>query len=145
MASVRSQIVDSLIEKLKDIDGTTGYRTKIAAKNVKKGIAFWDAITDYPSIYVAPGHEVREYHPGEFKWAFLLIAIRVFVKEDDPQDRLELLISDIETIIDANNELVFDTSKSTVELRILSIDTDEGLLKPYGAAEIQVQVRYEVP
>ena len=144
MSSARSQVVDSLITELKKINGRSPYKTTVY-KNVYKGIEFWDSINDFPAIYVAPGFETREYLPGDFKWAFLIISIRVFVKESDPQARLEKVISDIETVIDANNDLVFDTTNSTVDIRILSIDTDEGLLTPFGAGEIKIQVRYEVP
>jgi len=143
MSNARSQIVDSLITKLKLINGKSPYKTTVYG-NVHKGVEFWDSINDYPSIYVAPGFETREYHPGEFKWGFLIITLRVFVKESDPQARLEKVISDIETVVDANNDLVFDKTNASVDIRILSIDTDEGLLTPYGAGEVKLEVRYEV-
>ena len=141
--TARSRIVDALITKFKDISVKNGYNTNIY-KNVYKGIKFWDAITDFPAVYIAAGPETREYLPGEFKWAFLNITARIFVKEDDPQARLELIIEDIETVLDANNSLVYDTGKETVEISILSITTDEGILTPYGAAEIIFQIRYDL-
>ena len=144
MSSARSQIVDSLITELKNINGRSPYKTTVH-KNVYKGVEFWDSINDFPAIYVSPGFEAREYLPGDFKWAFLTVNLRVFVKESDPQARLEKVISDIETVVDANNDLAFDTNNSSVDIRILSIDTDEGLLTPFGAGEIKLEVRYEVP
>lgn len=141
--TARSQITDALITKLKLIDGKTVYNTNIFG-NVYKGIKFWDSINDYPAIYIAAGAETREYLPGDFKWAYLNITARIFVKEDDPQSRLEKILEDFETVLDANNNLVYDTNKETVDIRILSIQTDEGILSPYGAGELLFQVRYDL-
>lgn len=141
--TARSKITDALIAKLKLINGKSPYNTNVH-KNVFKGISFWDSINDYPSIYVAPGLEQREYLPGDFKWGFLHLTIRVFVKEEDPQARLEKILEDIETVLDANNNLLYDTGKEIVEIRILSIQTDEGILTPYGAGEIFIQIRYDL-
>lgn len=141
--TARSKITDALVTKLKLINGKTPYTTNIFG-NVYKGIAFWDSINDYPSIYLSIGMETREYHPGDFKWGFLNITARVFVKETDPQARLEKVLEDIETVLDANNNVEYDTGKEIVEIRILSIQTDEGILSPYGAGEILFQVRYDL-
>ena len=142
--SARSKIVDALIVELKKINGLTPYQTNIYNK-VKKGISFWDDVNDYPSLFVAVGSETREYLPGDFfKWGYLNITVRCFVKEDDPQARLEQIIQDIEYTIDNNLCLTYDTGKITTDIRILSIMTDEGLLDPWGSGEVLLQVRYEV-
>jgi len=141
--TARSKITDALITELKKINGKTIYSTNIF-NNVFKGIKFWDSINDYPAVYIAAGSETREYLPGDFKWGYINITARVFVKEEDPQARLEKILEDIETVLDLNNNLSYDSGQQIVEIRILSIQTDEGILTPYGAGEILFQVRYDL-
>ena len=95
---------------------------------------------------MSPGNEQREYLPGDFKWGFLNISVKVYVRsEDESQEQLEALLADIETFVDANRVLKYnvdDPSLETTEILIQSITTDEGLLAPYGVGEINLEVRY---
>lgn len=144
MSSKRNAIVNALSEKLLEIDGTGAYTTNLY-NNVYPKLRFWDEVNDFPSIYIVAGTETREYLPSNFIWGFLNVSIKVYVKnEDDAQQDLELLLADIETCIDANRVLVYDTTSGseTTEILVQSIVTDEGLLVPYGVGEINVQVRY---
>lgn len=144
--SVRTSIVTALAEKLKLIDGTGSFNTNIF-NNAYPKLKFWDEVSDFPSIYMSPGTETREYLPGGFKWGFLNIALRAYVKSEDPAQDLEVLLEDIERIIDTNRTLVYDTQipgAQTVEILINSIVTDEGLLEPYGVGEINITVQYPV-
>ena len=143
--SARSSIVNALVEKLKLIDGTGTYQTNIYGNAYAK-LKFWDEIQDFPSIYVVPGSESREYLPSDFTWGYLNISLKVYVKDEDPQQQLEYLLEDIENTIDANRVLVYNTTTNaqTTEILISSIVTDEGLLVPYGVGEINLQVRYQV-
>jgi hypothetical protein len=108
---------------------------------------FWDEVNDFPCIYVVPSSESREYLPGDFKWGYLNISLKAYVKSEEPVQELENLLEDIETIVDANRVLVYDATTAgaeTTEILITSIVTDEGLLVPYGVGEINLQVRYQV-
>ena len=141
--SRRQSIAKALTEKLKDIDGSPGYNTNIFG-NAYPTLKFWDQVADFPSIYLTTGTEVREYHPGDFTWAFLGISIKVYTRGENPQEELENLLEDIEKIIHDNRVLVYDSVNNyeTTEILIQSITTDEGLLEPYGVGEINLQVRY---
>lgn len=143
--SKRRSILKALSEKLKDIDGTQ-YTSNIFANAYPK-LKFWDEVQDFPSIYMSPGSEQREYLPGDFKWAFLGISLKVYCKGEESQDQLEQLLEDIESVIDANRVLVYDTVNNyeTTEILVVSITTDEGLLAPYAVGEINLQVRYALP
>jgi hypothetical protein len=143
--SKRTSIVNAIAQKLKLINGTGPYKTNLFGNSYAK-LKFWDEVNDFPSVYITPGTEIREYHPSQFTWAFLNVAIKVYCKGDDAQDQLEDLLSDIETVIDANRRLVYDSQASyeTTEILINSITTDEGLLFPYAIGEITLQVRYEL-
>lgn len=143
--SKRSSIVKALSEKFKEIDGTGPYQSNIFSNSYPK-LKFWDEVQDFPCIYMSPGNEQREYLPGDFKWGFLNISVKVYVRsEDESQEQLEALLADIETCVDANRVLKYnvdDPNLETTEILIQSITTDEGLLAPYGVGEINLEVRY---
>jgi hypothetical protein len=143
--SSRSSITKALVEVLKQIDGTGTYQTNLF-NNVGDRLKFWDELTDFPHICVVPGSEAREYLPGDFKWGYLNISLKLYTKGEDPLAELEKLLEDVEITIDNNRVLTYDvvTNARTTEILISSIVTDEGLLAPYGVGEINLQVRYQV-
>lgn len=142
----RTQIVSALAEKFKIIDGTAPYITDLKNQSFAK-LKFWDEINDFPGVYLTPGTELREYHPADFAWGMLGVCVKVYCKgEDNSQEQLEQLLADLETCIDANRQLVYDSTNAytTTEILIDSITTDEGLLAPYAVGEINLQVRYQI-
>lgn len=143
--SRRTSIITALAEKLKLIDGNTPYTSNIYGNSFPK-LKFWDEVQDFPSIYMSPGSEVREYLPSDFTWGFLNISLKLYCKGDNSQEQLEALLEDVERVVDSNRQLVYDTSKNweTTEILITSITTDEGLLDPYAVGEINLQVRYQI-
>jgi hypothetical protein len=144
--SRRTSIVKALAERLKTIDGTPPYVTNLQGLSFAK-LKFWDEINDFPSVYLSPGTELREYHPADFAWGMLGVCVKVYCKsEDTAQEQLEQLLEDLERCIDANRRLVYDTDNNyeTTEILIDSITTDEGLLAPYAVGEINLQVRYQI-
>jgi hypothetical protein len=140
----RTSIVTALAEKFKVINGAAPYNSDLFENSYPK-LKFWDEVQDFPSVYLVAGTETRQYHPGDFVWCFLNISVKVYVKDESyPQEELEDVLNDLETVINDNRVLVYDTTSnlSTTEILIQSITTDEGLLAPYGVGEINLQVRY---
>lgn len=143
--SRRTSIINALVEKLKGIDGSEGYKSNIFG-NAFPYLKFWDETNDWPSIYVVAGSESREYHPANFTWGFLNLTLKIYTKGEDSQQLLEDLLEDVENVIDANRVLTYDVSKGyeTTEILVMSIVTDEGLLNPYAIGEMTIQVRYQM-
>ncbi len=144
--SVRTIIATALAEKLKLIDGTGTYKTNIYGNAYPK-LKFWDECNNFPSIYMSTGSETRDYLPGNFKWGFLGISLKLYVKGEDPATELENLLEDVEKVIDSNRTLVYNGTTpgaQTTEILINSIVTDEGLLEPYGVGEVNITVQYPV-
>ena len=140
----RSQILDALVTKFKDIDGTGDYRTDIADQ-VFPAMKFWDEISTYPAVHLSAGTETREYYGSNNRWRFLTITIRAYVNQEDPGEALCLLLEDIEYVLDNNLSITYSDSygsASTAQQTILSIDTDEGVLAPLGIGEMIIEVRY---
>ena len=150
--SARSSIPKALVTMLIDSlsEGSATYVTNIQG-NVSNQAKHFDKINDFPYISVTPGAEQREYLPSNQTWAELNIQIRIYVQNnDDPQAELEAIISDVETFIDKNQRIMYNVTtptgietKETVDSSIMSIATDEGLLAPYGVAELVIITRYE--
>jgi hypothetical protein len=142
--SRRTSIIKALTEKLKLIDGQAPYQVNLS-NNAYAKLKFWDEVEDFPAIYLTPGSEMREYHPGGFSWGYLGISVKVYCRGEEAQLELEQLLEDVETCVDANRVLVYDLDKNyeTTEILIQSITTDEGLLAPYAVGEINLQVRYQ--
>jgi len=143
--SRRTSIVKALTEKIKLISVATGYNTNLYTNAYAK-LKFWDEVEDFPSVFLTPGSEMREYLPADFTWGFLGISIKVYCQGEDGQEQLELLLEDIEHCVDKNRVLVYDTTRGyeTTEILVQSITTDEGLLAPYAVGEINLQVRYAI-
>lgn len=144
--SKRFAILKSISELLKVIlIGTDGYTTNMYG-NVHPKMLFWDEVTEYPAVHMSLGNERRIYQGGGYKDRFLAITLRCYVKDEEPQEALELLLEDIETVIEKNGRLAYQDSSGatqyTQDILIVSIDTDEGALDPLGVGEITLQVRY---
>lgn len=143
--SRRTSIIKALTEKLKLINGQGVYKTNLY-QNAYAKLKFWDEVNDFPSVYLTPGSEQREYLPGDFAWGYLGVSIKVYCNGEDSQEQLEGLLEDIERCVDANRVLVYDSTSNyeTTEILIQSITTDEGLLAPYAVGEVNLQVRYAI-
>lgn len=142
--SARTKIVKALATEFGKISVAHGYNLNVA--QAKPYIKFWDEIVDFPAIFLGVGSEAREYHPGGFKWGFLGISVKLYVKSEYASTKLELLLTDAEKVIDASRSLLYDTTPGAqiTEIRISNIVTDEGLLEPYGVGEINIIVQYPV-
>ena len=144
--TARKKIGDALVKQIKEIDGNFPYNSNVF-NNVHGHMIFLDQIQEYPKVCVVAGDETREYQPGEFKWRFLNLDIRVYVEDqDDPQEVLALLVEDIERVIDDNDVLTYDDTVSpnltTTSLTLQSVSTDEGVLTPLGIGELTLECRY---
>lgn len=143
--SRRQSIVNALVTALKGIDGTGSFLSNVY-NNVSPRLKFWDEVEDFPSIHINAGSERRQYQGAGYKDRFLAATVRVYVKEEDAVDALDKLLEDVETVLEENSRLVYVDKQGKTQytqlINIISIDTDEGVLEPYGVGEILIEVRY---
>ena len=144
--SRRANILRSLTEKLKDIDGSGAFLSDLQ-NNVHPRLKFWDEVVEFPAIHLNAGAETRQYQAGGYKERFLSVTIRCYVQdEEDATEALNLLMEDIETVIEDNSRLEYTDSQNntfnTQQITIVSINTDEGVLEPLGVGELDIEVRY---
>lgn len=154
MSTHRTSIANRLRDLLKaEMDGSqpTKYYTNIY-DNVSTKILHFNDIKDFPFISIVKSLENVENQPSGFRWNFLNLYFRIYVRGEDTYDEdLEKVISDVKTFIDTNENFEYtitkpDGSSSThkgTEMIVTTIGTDEGLLAPDAMGEIQVRVRYE--
>ena len=144
-ATRRQSIINGLVEKIKEINGTGSFLTDLE-ENVHPRLKFWDEVEEFPAIHMNAGSESREYQGGGYKDRFLSVTIRCYVNEEDAVDALDKLLEDVETVLETNSRLEYydrnGATQYTHQITILSIDTDEGVLEPYGVGEILIEVRY---
>ena len=141
----RSRIVESLVLKLKEIDGTGAYKSNLSS-NVLNKMVFYDEISDFPTVCVVAGYESREYLPSAFTWGYLNISLKIYVEDENSQQLLENVLSDIEYVVSNNEKLTYDSGagEQTADILITSIQTDEGVLAPLGVGEINITARYQL-
>ena len=141
----RSAIVDALVTELKKINQTGAFLTDVF-DNVHPRLLFWDEVDTFPAIHLNAGSETRQYQGGGYKDRYLTITVRCYVKETDAVKALDELLEDVETVIEDNGSLAYTDRQgiqhTTHDIIIISIDTDEGVLEPFGVAEVQLQVHY---
>tara|TARA_B110000483_G_scaffold225675_1_gene285582 strand:- start:487 stop:942 length:456 start_codon:yes stop_codon:yes gene_type:complete len=143
--SRRSNIVEALVLKLKDISGAGQYLVDLN-NQVYPFLKFWDEVDEFPAIHLNAGSETRTYQGGGYKDRFLVITIRCYVNEEGAQEALNKLMEDVETVIEENSRLEYSDAQnnvfSTQQITLVSIDTDEGVLEPLGVGEILIEVQY---
>jgi len=141
----RLSIVQAIVEKLKDINGTGDYLTSLN-ENISPRLKFWDEVEEFPAVHLNAGSETREYQGGGYKDRFLSITLRCYVQDEDSVRALDELMEDVETVLEQNSSLPYTdrtgVSQSTQQITIISIDTDEGVLEPLGVGEMLIEVRY---
>ena len=144
-ATRRQAIVNALVDKLKGIDGNAEYLTNLF-NNVHPRLKFWDEIEEFPAVHLNAGSETRDYQGGGYKDRFMSITLRCYVNSEDAVEDLDKLLEDVEVVLEDNSRLQYIDRKGvtqyTHQITVISIDTDEGVLEPYGVGEMTIEVRY---
>ena len=146
--SRRTDIVDFLVTQLKEIDKAQSsfdssytYNTNLFT-NVFRKIKFIDEVNDFPALYLSGGTENRDFNTKSLTVATLDVTIRAYVfGEDDAQSKVDDLIQDIEHVL---YNLGDNSDKGIFDIQIDNITADEGLIEPYGLAEIVLTIQYRL-
>lgn len=144
-ATRRQAIINALVDQLKGIDGNGEYLTNLF-NNVHPRLKFWDEIEEFPAVHLNAGSETREYQGGGYKDRFMSVTLRCYVNSEDAVEDLDKLLEDVEVVLEDNSRLQYIDRKGvtqyTHQITVISIDTDEGVLEPYGVGEMTIEVRY---
>lgn len=154
MLSRRRQIVTEIITALKLINGATEtlpnsprspytFCTNVYNNVISKQI-YLDAINDFPTICCYPASpETRTRKGAGQVFCSFLLDIRGYVySEDNSIEAAADLAQDIQYIIDSMRYRTTLNNLNVIECRVESLSTDEGIMDPYGVAEIRALVVY---
>lgn len=144
-SSRRYAIVNSLVELIKTINGSDSFRSNLN-RNVFPTLKYFDEVTEYPAVCVTANQEIRSYQTAGYRDRYLDIRIMIFIREEDPLNKCEALLEDIETLIEENGRLAYTDRNGNVEythdITINAISSDEGTLDPMSIGEMTLRVQY---
>ena len=132
MATRRTQIINALIADLEA-------NTEVASGNVHKRYKYLDQVNDFPTITFVVRNEDRVHYGDANKFARLNLDLRGYVFAEDQLDTAEGLAANVEiNVVDvfANNHRNFEVESAQVN----SFRTDEGLMSPYGVADLNIGI-----
>jgi len=134
----RNNIIEALVDHL-------GTNTDVLPANVSRSYKYLDDVNDFPYITFVPRQENRDHYGAGRKLAVLAVDLRVYVYDGDTEDiadECERLADQVEAAIDtfAAAYRQFEVE----EARVTTLTTDDGLMTPYGIADLQLSILYDV-
>ena len=144
----RTEIVNFIKDNLVKINGEIStfngsylYNTNVF-NNVYRKLKFLDEINDFPAIYLSAGTEFRNFQSQNLTIATLDVIIRAYVYgEDNSQILADEVTQDIEHVI---YSLENASNIGIMDITIERISMDEGLVTPYGLAEVELLIVYRL-
>jgi len=155
MSSIRRDIMRFFVAQFKRINRTTDttpgaprspYKFNKFVGTVKDRFLYLDQINDFPTICLYDMVETRTHIGAGIKYGSFTLTVRGYIKEGNPIVAAEDLADDIEYVINTWTRLKADTCPLLLEdVRVTSLQTDEGLFEPYGLCQVRAEVLYQVP
>ena len=137
MATRRKQIIDGFVTEL-------GQTPAVDASNVHKRFKFLDELNDFPSLCFVAGSERREQLGANRRLGTIDVALRGYVFDENNVDKAEILAQNVESKVDSFSANVAARANGVSDARVTSFRTDEGLLQPYGVADLEIQIFYDL-
>ena len=140
MAVRRTQIIEALVS---DIHTNV---TRILSGNVTRQMVFLNEVNDFPFVCMLVEPETRFHYGAGRKLATLTLALRGYVFDGDSGENIDLaedLGMDIDSLViepfaEAHRDFKVEFAGTQ------SFRTDEGLMSPYGIADLTITITYEV-
>ena len=137
MATRRKQIIDGFKTEI-------GQTPDVDASNIFKHFKFLDELNDFPSVCFVAGTERREQLGANRRLGTIDVALRGYVFDENNVDKAEILAQNVESKVDSFSANVAARANGVSDARVISFRTDEGLLQPYGVADLEIQILYDV-
>ena len=137
MATRRKQIIDGFVREL-------GQTPDVDASNVHKRFKFLDELNDFPSLCFVASSESREQLGANRRLGTIEVALRGYVFDENNVDKAEILAQNVESKVDSFSANVAARANGVSDARVTSFRTDEGLFTPYGLADLEIQILYDL-
>lgn len=134
----RTDIIEALV-------GHLGTNTDVHANNVYRTYKYMHDLNDFPAITFIPNREDRDHFGAGQVHGILAIQLRCYVYDGDTADiadECERLADQIEDAIDTF--ALTNRALEVEEARVVSLRTDDGLMTPYGVADLQISILYRL-
>ena len=134
----RTDIIDALV-------GHLGTNTDVHANNVYRTYKYMHDLNDFPAITFIPNREDRDHFGDGQVHGILAVQLRCYVYDGDTADiadECERLADQIEAAVDTFSAT--NRALEVEEARVVSLRTDDGLMTPYGVADLQISILYRL-
>ena len=141
MATRRTQIVEALVSDI---------HTNIARMlpgNVTRQMVFLNEVNDFPFVCMLVEPETRFHYGAGRKLATLAISLRGYVFDGDSGGEVLDLAEDLGIDIETAAIEPFAEAHRDLGVEFAAVEsfrTDEGLMSPYGIADLTITITYEV-
>tara|TARA_R110000868_G_scaffold387886_3_gene656606 strand:+ start:2018 stop:2473 length:456 start_codon:yes stop_codon:yes gene_type:complete len=126
--SLQTTITQFIANKLKE---------GLAGNNVFTRFKYMDEINDFPTICIHANLDNKIFNQTNTFGGYLTVNLRCYVHNEDAIGDCDMLLQNIEEIINS----LFEPSLFE-DIRIRSIDSDEGLVTPFGIADMTLEILY---
>ena len=134
----RTQILAAFVDHL-------GSNTDVHANNVHRVYKYMNDLNDFPAITFIPRQEQRDHFGDQQVHGIIAVQLRCYVYDGDTSDiadECERLADQIEAAVDSFADTY--PQHQVEEARVVSLRTDDGLMAPYGVADLQVSILYRL-
>ena len=141
MATRRTQIVEALVS---DIHGNIA---RMLPTNVTRQMVFLNEVNDFPFVCMLVEPETRFHYGAGHKLATLAISLRGYVFDGDSGGEVLDLAEDLGIDIETAAIEPFAEAHRDLGVEFAAVEsfrTDEGLMSPYGIADLTITITYEV-
>jgi hypothetical protein len=111
-------------------------------RGVRRGFAWMDGINEFPYITYNVQDSTLVHISDNVRYYSLDIALRAYVRGEDPQSLLDQLMLDIEDAT-INFRDSITSNLGVVDARVQSVTSDEGLMSPYGVTDMRIRITYQ--
>ena len=137
MATRRKQIIDGLVTEL-------GQTSDVSPLNVFRHFKYLDEINDFPTVCLTPGSEARQELSANRRLGSIAVSLRGYVFDENNLDSAEILAQNVEVKIDSFSANTASKANGLCDARVVTFRTDEGLFEPYGMADLEIELLYDV-
>ncbi len=141
MTARRTQIINALVQDI---------HTNIARmlpRNVTRRMVFLNEVNDFPFVCMLVEPETRFHYGAGHKLATLAISLRGYVFDGDSGGEVLDLAEDLGIDIETAAIEPFAEAHRDLGVEFAAVEsfrTDEGLMSPYGIADLTITITYEV-
>lgn len=148
--SFREILLINMITDFKTISPENSFRTTINKKNISRMLESPDEMDsdDFPALFVSDGIEYIEYGTNKELKSLFNIIVYGYVRYNKDAEANEIASTQLNKLLADVKEVLMDTNKSlwgisgVCFVRIVQIETDEGVMEPDAIFRLQVEIEY---